>query len=71
MTRGGVAGDLTTLKWSPIERRKGMGKQISRRKFLQRSAIALGTVAVYDFEGIGGAGIFLFGLEEFVAALTR
>ena len=32
-----------------------MGRQISRRSFLKKSAIALGTVAVGDFEGIGNA----------------
>ena len=32
-----------------------MGKQISRRSFLKKGAIALGTVAVCDFEGIGNA----------------
>ncbi len=32
-----------------------MGKQISRRSFLKKGAIALGTVAVCDFEGIGSA----------------
>jgi hypothetical protein len=50
-----TAGDLTPLKWPPIERRKGMEKQISRRSFLKKGAIALSTVAVCDFEGIGGA----------------
>jgi 4-oxalocrotonate tautomerase len=39
----------------PIERRKGMGKPISRRNFLKKSALALGTVAVCDLEGIGRA----------------
>ena len=33
-----------------------MGKQISRRSFLKKGAVGLGTVAVCDFEGIGGAG---------------
>lgn len=33
-----------------------MEKQISRRRFLKKSAIALGTVAVCDFEGMGNAG---------------
>ncbi|ABQ28511.1 twin-arginine translocation signal domain-containing protein [Geotalea uraniireducens] len=32
-----------------------MEKQISRRSFLKTSAIALGTVAVCDFKGIGSA----------------
>jgi hypothetical protein len=32
-----------------------MKKQISRRSFLKKSAIALGTVAVCDFEGTGTA----------------
>ena len=32
-----------------------MGKPISRRSFLKKSALALGTVAVCDFEGIGNA----------------
>lgn len=32
-----------------------MEKQISRRRFLKNSAIALGTAAVCDFEGIGSA----------------
>ncbi len=32
-----------------------MGRQISRRSFLKKSAIALGTVAVCDFKGIGSA----------------
>ena len=32
-----------------------MGKQISRRGFLKKGAIALGTVAVCDYEGIGSA----------------
>jgi 4-oxalocrotonate tautomerase len=32
-----------------------MEKQISRRSFLKKSAIALGTAAVCDFKGIGGA----------------
>jgi 4-oxalocrotonate tautomerase len=34
---------------------KGMEKQISRRRFLKKSAIMLATVAVCDFEGIGSA----------------
>jgi 4-oxalocrotonate tautomerase len=38
-----------------MERRKGMEKQISRRSLLKKSAIALGTVAVCDFKGIGSA----------------
>ena len=33
-----------------------MGKQISRRSFLKKGAIALGTVAVCDFEAVGSAG---------------
>jgi uncharacterized Fe-S center protein len=37
-----------------IERRKDMESKISRRSFL-KSAIALGTVAVCDFKGIGSA----------------
>jgi 4-oxalocrotonate tautomerase len=32
-----------------------MGKQISRRSLLRKSAIALGTAAVWDFKGIGSA----------------
>ena len=32
-----------------------MGKQISRRSFLKKSAIALGTAGVGDFKGIGSA----------------
>jgi len=32
-----------------------MGKQISRRSFLKKSAIALGTAGIYDFKGIGRA----------------
>jgi 4-oxalocrotonate tautomerase len=32
-----------------------MEKQISRRRFLQKSGIALGTAAVCDFKGIGSA----------------
>ncbi len=32
-----------------------MGNQISRRSFLKKGAIALGSVAVCDFEGIGSA----------------
>jgi hypothetical protein len=32
-----------------------MERQISRRNFLKISAIALGTVAVSDFKGLGGA----------------
>jgi len=40
---------------SRIERRKGMGKPISRRRFLKKSALALGTVAVCDLEGIRSA----------------
>ncbi len=32
-----------------------MGKKISRRSFLKKGAIAVGTVAVCDFEGIGSA----------------
>ncbi len=32
-----------------------MEKQISRRRFLKRSAIALGTVSVCDLKGIGSA----------------
>ncbi len=31
-----------------------MGKQISRRSFLKKGAVGLGTVAMCDFEGIGG-----------------
>ena len=31
-----------------------MERQISRRRFLKKSAIALGTAAVCDLEGIGG-----------------
>jgi 4-oxalocrotonate tautomerase len=46
-----TAGDLTPLKWPPVERRKGMEKPISRRSFLKKSTIALGSVAVCDFEG--------------------
>ncbi len=33
-----------------------MGKPISRRSFLKKSALALGTVAACDFEIIGSAG---------------
>ncbi len=32
-----------------------MGKQISRRSFLTKSVIALGSAAVVDFKGIGSA----------------
>ena len=32
-----------------------MEKQVSRRRFLKKSAIALGTAAVCDFKGIGSA----------------
>jgi hypothetical protein len=32
-----------------------MEKQISRRSFLKKSAIALGTIAICDFKGIGSA----------------
>ena len=32
-----------------------MEKKVSRRSFLKKSAIALGAVAVCDFEGIGSA----------------
>ena len=32
-----------------------MERQISRRRFLKKSAVALGTVAVCDLKGIGGA----------------
>lgn len=32
-----------------------MEREISRRRFLKNSAIALGTVAVWDFKGIGSA----------------
>ncbi len=32
-----------------------MEKQISRRRFLQKSGIALGTAAVCDFKGVGSA----------------
>ena len=32
-----------------------MEKQISRRRFLKKSALALGTVSVCDFKGIGSA----------------
>ena len=32
-----------------------MQRQISRRSFLKKSAIALGTVAAFDFTGIGSA----------------
>ncbi len=32
-----------------------MERQISRRSFLKKSAIALGTVAVCDFKGVGSA----------------
>ena len=32
-----------------------MEKQISRRRFLKKSAIALGTAAICDFKGIGSA----------------
>jgi 4-oxalocrotonate tautomerase len=42
-------------KWTLIGRKKGMGKQISRRKFLKKSAIALGTAAVCDLRGISSA----------------
>jgi 4-oxalocrotonate tautomerase len=38
-----------------LYRRKVMEKQISRRRFLKKSAVALGAVAVCDFEGIGNA----------------
>jgi len=47
--------DPALLKWPPIERRKGMEKQISRRRFLKKSAIALGTAAACDLKGIGRA----------------
>jgi 4-oxalocrotonate tautomerase len=40
---------------APIEGRRGMEKEISRRSLLKKSAIALGTVAVCDFKGIGSA----------------
>jgi 4-oxalocrotonate tautomerase len=43
------------LKGPAIERRRGMEKQISRRSFLKKSTIALGTAAVCDFNGIGSA----------------
>jgi 4-oxalocrotonate tautomerase len=43
------------LKWALLERRKSMEKQISRRRFLKKSAIALGTVAVCDFKGADSA----------------
>jgi 4-oxalocrotonate tautomerase len=36
----------------PIERRKGMGRPISRRSFLKKSALALGTVTVCDLEAV-------------------
>jgi hypothetical protein len=39
-----------------MQRRKGKEKQISRRRFLKKSAIALGTVAVCDFEGMAMLG---------------
>jgi len=42
-------------KWPPIERRQDMERQISRRRFLKKSAIALGTAAVCDFKGTGSA----------------
>jgi 4-oxalocrotonate tautomerase len=38
-----------------MERRKGMGKQFSRRSLLKKSAIALGTAAIWDFKSIGSA----------------
>jgi hypothetical protein len=38
-----------------MEGRKGMGKQISRRSFLKRRALALGTAGLCDFKGIGSA----------------
>jgi 4-oxalocrotonate tautomerase len=43
------------IEMAPIERRKGMEKQISRRSLLKKSAIALGTAALCDFKGIGYA----------------
>jgi 4-oxalocrotonate tautomerase len=36
----------------PIERRKGMGRPISRRSLLKKSALALGTVTVCDLEAV-------------------
>jgi 4-oxalocrotonate tautomerase len=39
----------------PIERKKDMEIQISRRRFLKKSAVALGTAAVCDLKGIGAA----------------
>jgi 4-oxalocrotonate tautomerase len=39
----------------PDRKEKGMGKQVSRRSFLKKSAITLGTAAVCDFKGIGSA----------------
>jgi 4-oxalocrotonate tautomerase len=43
------------LKWPLSKGGKALEKPISRRSSLKKSALALGTVAVCDFEGIGSA----------------
>jgi 4-oxalocrotonate tautomerase len=46
----------TPLKWPLSKGGKALEKQISRRNFLKKGALALGTVAACDFERIGSAG---------------
>ena len=50
-----TAGDLSPVKWVRIERRQNMEKKISRRDFLQITAVGLATVAMSDLKGIGSA----------------
>ena len=50
-----TAGKLIPLKDALIEREKNMQREISRRSFLKKSAIALCTVVLFDFTSIGGA----------------
>ena len=41
------------IEMASYRKEKSMERKISRRNFLKKSAITLGTVAVYDLEGIG------------------
>lgn len=52
--KNGFFGNLLEIV-PPVERGEGMEKQISRRRFLKKSGIVLGTAVVCDFKGIGSA----------------
>jgi 4-oxalocrotonate tautomerase len=50
-----MAGKIVSyaIEMASYRKEKSMERKISRRNFLKKSAITLGTVAVYDLEGIG------------------